>query len=498
MVLPLVGAHTAHFENSGQPCNFDNPQWREDLNIDGVDVEADPSCEPDNPYVVASVVKGTNKVSKNTLMDSGLSKDAVVKGEDVDGDGDPDKINITLEVIGLNEGRNQSLPYAIAPGIQPSFWTFAPKTRGMASEGAASGLLRMPAPSIRVEKGDDINVILENTHYMPHTIHLHGVDHEFLDKMGEGNDGVPHASENPLLPGERRVYDIKPRVTGTNFYHCHVQPDTHVLMGLQGMFIVEENLNNNTLQTLNPGAGKVRHDRGRLSEYDLHYQGVDKELHEIPKSSNDAAVIARKINREYDVTERTSDYFLLNGRSFPYTLRESQVIVEPNKSYRLRVLNGGSETISLHTHGHKFLVDSLDGVELEDKYYRDVLGLTAAQRADIILNTTNDGLNSYDEGVWFMHDHREQGVTNDGMSPGGTVSLITYEKFLKPNGMPTTFGVGLDKLFNESFYEREIPVWEEYSGGMFEERKDSNLEVLFLLLGLIFGTAIGLEWYYEN
>ena len=128
-------------------------------------------------------------------------------------------------------------------------------------------------------QGDEVKITLENTHYLPHTIHLHGVDHPFQDAEGEGNDGVPQISELPVMPGKSRTYNIKPRQPGTMFYHCHVQPQSHLLMGLNGMFIVEENRPNNLLQTLNVGAGHVRHPsvavRERYArEYDLHYQGV--------------------------------------------------------------------------------------------------------------------------------------------------------------------------------------------------------------------------------
>ena len=52
----------------------------------------------------------------------------------------------------------------------------------------------------RAEQGDQISITLENTHYLPHTIHFHGVDHPyhfFLDtpdlkeKQRVRNDGVP-------------------------------------------------------------------------------------------------------------------------------------------------------------------------------------------------------------------------------------------------------------------------------------------------------------------
>ena len=57
-------------------------------------------------------------------------------------------------------------------------------------EPVANPLLRAPSPVIRVEQDDIIWLVLENSHYLPHSIHLHGVDHPFMDHSGEGNDGV--------------------------------------------------------------------------------------------------------------------------------------------------------------------------------------------------------------------------------------------------------------------------------------------------------------------
>ncbi|HRB22024.1 MAG TPA: multicopper oxidase domain-containing protein, partial [Nitrosomonas sp.] len=153
--------------------------------------------------------------------------------------------------------------FDIAPGVQPGVWVFAPKGSGMSTENfesvRANPLLRLPAPVIRVEQGDIVQLVLENTHYFPHSIHLHGVDHPFMHKEHGGGDGVPQTSEIELMPGERRVYEFQPRQAGTMFYHCHVQTHTHLSMGLAGMIVVEENRPNNWLQTLNIGGDLGRY-----------------------------------------------------------------------------------------------------------------------------------------------------------------------------------------------------------------------------------------------
>lgn len=461
-------------QSPGDVCSFDHPSWRAPQLLAGVRIQGEQACRPDDPNVVAASVLGTNNVPDAVLKRSGLAEDAVVKRNDTDGDGDPDRIHVTLEVMGINE-HDAALTRQIAPGVSPAFWVFAPKTRGMVTDGStAARLVRMPSPAIRAEAGDRVRVTLENTHYLPHTIHFHGVAHQY-QVNGSGNDGVPQTSEEPILPGSQRTYEFTPRNPGTNFYHCHVVPSVHVKMGLSGMFVVAENRSGNRVQTFNVGAGKVRHPAKSMAEqhdavYDLQYQGVDATLHEIPQRYGDVRKVAKATNRVYDSTDATMDYFLLNGRSFPYTLRKSVVAVEQNASYRLRVLNAGSRTLSLHTHGHTFRVEALDGTPVPEgtERRRDVLGLTAAQRASIVLNTTTDGFHSYGPGVWLLHDHREPAVTNDGVGPGGTITTIAYEQYLQPNGVPET-NTNLSRYFDPAYYDGEIPVWKHLDGDAFGE-----------------------------
>ena len=458
------------------PCKFNLPKWRDAQVIEGVQIQESRRCLPDNPNLIAAVVKGTNNISMETLMETHLSVDTVIKKDDLDGDGDPDVIIIKLEVFELNghtpDFSGLSTTYDIAPGVQPAMWVFAPKTRGMSTQSfisnAANSTLRAPSPVIRVEQGDIVWLHLENSHYFPHTIHLHGVDHQFVDSSGEGNDGVPQASEKPVFPGQSRTYEIKPRQPGTFIYHCHVQPHVHIGMGLVGMFVVEENKPNNWVQTFNVGAGQVRHpSKGVLadydSEYDLHYHAMDKELGNIAKDFNDPRLIARKMNREYDVQDSTEDYHVLNGRSFPYTMRESLVVVEPNQNIKLRMLNSSGEFIAVHTHGHKGTITHYDGVEHNPvaQITRDVYDMAPVQRNDISINTTDDGFHSYGEGIWIFHDHREKGITTDGMNPGGDVSAIVYKSYLNENGMPKLQGSDIAPLFTQAFHSRQLPVWQD-------------------------------------
>ena len=462
-------------------CSPDFDSWRTAHHIDGAEIAPVSDCSPDNPWDVAVSVRGANNVSEATLLQSLFAPDALEKGEDRDGDGDPDVIDIRLEVMELN-GKSPDGPqvvpqFEIGPGIKPGFWVFAPKTRGMTTINfeslIANRMIRLPAPVIRIEQGDEVRITLENSHYLPHTIHFHGLDHPFKTSDGEGNDGVPVFSEHPIMPGKARTYQLQPRHAGTTFYHCHVQPHAHILMGLQGMLVVEENRPNNWVQTFNIGAGRVRspsvavleeYDR----EFDLHYLEIDSTLNNRIQRFNDPRLVSRSIHRGYNVTKRSADYFVLNGRSFPYTLREAMVVVKPGQRNRIRVLNGGSEGLALHFHGHKPRLTHRDGVPLApgQEIQRDVFWIASAQRVDLDLNTLNDGMNAYGAGAWLLHDHREQAVTSNGIGPGGDVSLVAYEKFLGPRGLPLTVG-GLQSLapfFSSAYYAGELPVFSGMEG----------------------------------
>ncbi|OYV21696.1 MAG: Multicopper oxidase type 2, partial [Methylococcaceae bacterium NSP1-1] len=428
-----------------KPCSNEHPDWRPAQVIEGVTVDAAPSCDPDNPYDIATSVKGTNNVSMATLMQTNLAQDALTMTDDLDHDGDPDVIHIKLEVVELNgaspDGEFLINTFDIAPGIQPGLWVYAPKSRGMALK--------------------NFNSVVANP--LPHTIHLHGVDHPWLTAKGEDNDGM---EEHAVFPGKSHTYEIQPRHAGTMLYHCHVQTAQHFMMGLSGLFIVEENQPDNWVQTFNIGAGQVRHPsvavkKSYSQEYDLHYQSVDKNLAQIIQNANDPRLIAQRMARDYNMTESFENYFMLNGRSFPYTLRDGMIIAEENENIKLHIANLQRSSIALHMHGHKATVTALDGVDQPAglQVTRDVFDIAPAQRTDVLLQTKNNGLNSYGPGLWMFHDHVPTGTTTDGMEPGGNIAILAYKSYLDEQGMPKMHDELFDQVFSKDYYAKKVAVW---------------------------------------
>jgi len=483
------------------PCPDEHPEWRQAQEIEGVRIAASPMCQPDNPYEVAAAVKGTNNISMATLMRTDLAQDALVVGNDKDHDGDPDVVYLKLEVVELNgfspDGEFFINTFDIAPGLQPALWAFAPKSRGMGvkhfDSKVANRILRAPSPTIRVEQGDEVYITLENTHYLPHTIHLHGVDHPFLTADGHDNDGT---EEHAVYPGSSHTYEIKPRHPGTMLYHCHVQTAQHLMMGLAGMFIVEENQPNNWPQTFNIGAGQVRHPSAAVSknhsqEYDLFYQSLDKRLSQTVQQANDPRLVAQRMSRVYNITESFENYFLLNGRAFPYTLRDSLVVVNDNENIKLRVANMQRSPLALHFHGHKATITGMDGVDLTpaQQITRDVFDLAPAQRLDLSLKTQNDGLNSYGPGLWMFHDHVLTGTTTDGMEPGGNMAILAYQPLLDERGMPKKHDELFAQVFNKDYYAKQVPVWQQ--GDFAQLLGDADRVAPDTLQLIVFGLASG-------
>ena len=376
-----------------------------------------------------------------------MSKGAVTVGRDLDGDGDPDEVHIRLEVIEITQ--------EVYPGGQVPFWVFAPVGQGM------TPIARAPSPTLRVEEGDRVRVTLENTHYFPHTIHLHGTIHP------NASDGVPDITQPAVKPGEAFTYEFVAKNPGTHWYHCHVQPDVHVERGLVGMLIIEPNRPDNHFPHLVPGAGRIaelakataeRYDR----EYSLVYTDIDERLHRIPAAVADPREIEKRMHRDYDTTRREANLFMLNGRSFPHTLRDTPIDVAAGERIKLRVLNAGERTINLHTHGHHPIVTHLDGYAVPDgaRISRDVVSIGAAQRVDLELRPGADERYASGPGVWLMHDHTERATTTNGINPGGDLNVIVYDGFRDTaSGLPKV-ATSLERFFDPAYYRCEVPVFD--------------------------------------
>jgi len=433
-------------------CSFDRPAWRAPQLVAGVRVDAERACRPDDPNVVAVSVLGTNDAPDSVVERSGLARDAVVKGADRDGDGDADVVEVTFEALSVN-GHDAALSRAVAPGVTPAMWVFAPKTRGIVVPGTPAGdLVRAPSPPLRVEAGDTLRLTVENTHYLPQSLAFPGVDAAVVANGTRVDDLA--ALDDPVEPGEARTYELTPEEPGTYAYRSSA-PGPNAAMGFSGMLVVVPNAAENPVQTLNVGGGKVRHPPEGVDHdavYDLHYQSIDAGLHEIPQQYDDVRAIAAAVTQTYDATDASPDYFLANGRAFPYTLRESVVATEPNSSYALRVFNAGDETLPLAAHGHDLTTATRNQAQSGGG---DPVALAPSERETFILQTAAESESN--AGVRLLHDPRTAADTTAGIAPGGSATVVAPRDALGDDGIPDTANVS--RYFDAAYYAGDVPTW---------------------------------------
>src|ERR1700738_1976400 len=87
-----------------------------------------------------------------------------------------------------------------------------------------------PGPTIQVSQGDRVRIIVDN--HLPEATSMHWHGFEVPVEM----DGAPGASQDPIPPGGRFVYEFTLHQAGTFFYHSHMAMQE--MMGMIGAFIM--------------------------------------------------------------------------------------------------------------------------------------------------------------------------------------------------------------------------------------------------------------------
>lgn len=93
---------------------------------------------------------------------------------------------------------------------------------------------QIPAPEIRIKKGESLSITLKNRLNQATTLHWHGI------RIPNEMDGVPDLTQPPVQPGESFTYSFTPPDSGTFWFHPHIRSSEQVEKGLYGALIVEE------------------------------------------------------------------------------------------------------------------------------------------------------------------------------------------------------------------------------------------------------------------
>ncbi|WP_189012086.1 multicopper oxidase domain-containing protein [Deinococcus malanensis] len=275
---------------------------------------------------------------------------------------------VTLEV--------RDIEAEIAPGVKVRQWAF-----GLPGKPAS-----VPGPELRFKVGDLVRITLSNTSARAHSIHLHGIT-----SLAQSMDGVPHASL-AVLPGEKYTYTFVATEAGTHMYHCHVETNLHLDMGMYGTLIVE------------PRDG----------------QRVWKQDHVLMLDEWDSRQDPDQLPHR-----ATPNYFLANGKSYPLI---PDLKIPQGEVHLIRLLNIGGAVHSMHLHGTHFLVVAKDGQDLPHPYKADTILLGPGERYDLLVKGR--------DGSFPLHDHIPQHGTNDGVDPGGMHLMVVGGPELRADGTP--------------------------------------------------------------
>jgi FtsP/CotA-like multicopper oxidase with cupredoxin domain len=306
---------------------------------------------------------------------------------------------------------------------------------------------QVPGPLFRVQENDWVKVNVHNNTEEMHTIHWHGVD--LIYTM----DGVPMVNQDPIHPGEVFVYRFQARPQGTRFYHCHWSTPLHAMSALHGAFIIDSP--NDPIRKMFPytreyvlalEAFDIQFTRKHMNELLKGMKRVNKLMadqkltpltHGFFKRYEDF-LDAMKTGWRPPYTrgnaERTKidpTFFAINGKSFPATIGEQgHLKIRQGEYIRIRLISGSWFDHHMHLHGHQFWKVAEDGNPLPQPIRLNTVPVTPGKTVDIIVRGDNPGF-------WDFHDHKELHTMNNGIYPGGMITMLEYEDLGTPPYVPS-------------------------------------------------------------
>ena len=309
-------------------------------------------------------------------------------------------------------------------GVEFPVWAFVPsnKVQGDKVVGYKNPQGPVPGPTIIADEGDLVRVIMRNKSKNNHTIHIHGPTIIRYD-----HDGTANVAQVPVKPDQEFTYEFVASPVGTHLYHCHVNANEHMDMGLYGAIIIhkkgDEKVNQDLLVMLDEWDSKFSKEEGFAPT-----GAEQKQSAEVGHPRN----IAR-----YNL-------FTLNGNA--WTDEYPNVVLAAtgkNEKIRVRFINMGSWPHNMHLHGHTLTQVAQDGRTTPGKPQSDSVAILPGERKDYIFEANQ-------EGRWVWHCHIVAHATNDGVYHGGLLMAVVYtgnmsnEKGEPGKGAVGPVGIDLD------------------------------------------------------
>ena len=245
-----------------------------------------------------------------------------------------------------------------------------------------------PGPTIEVNQGDRVRLIVENRLPEPTSMHWHGFE------IPIDQDGVPGVTQDLIPSGGTYTYEFTLHQHGTYFYHSHMAMQE--MMGMIGLFIMHPR------EAYEPVVDK---DYGLiLQEWSL-----------LPNSS-----VPNSLSMEFN-------WLTINGRAGPHT---TPLIAKVGERVRIRVVNLGMDHHPIHLHGNTFNVTAKDGgrVPTAARVSENTVLVGVAQSRDVEFEAEYPG-------DWMLHCHLPHHMMNQMVSMVGPMAEMGH-------GMQTSMSMG--------------------------------------------------------
>jgi uncharacterized cupredoxin-like copper-binding protein len=263
----------------------------------------------------------------------------------------------------------QVLPPTVLPDGTKQFELTAAVTKWEVSPGkfveamAYNGTV--PGPTIKVNPGDHVKVILHNKMPQSTSIHFHGLI------TPNAMDGTTVVTQDPVKTGEDFTYEWTVQSTpAVGMYHSHHNAVEQVPAGLAGAFIVGTE----------PVPAGVTVSQEQVMVLD------------------DSGVIS----------------YALNGKSFPAT---APVVAKQGEWIMLHYLNEGTQIHPMHLHGMAQTVIAKDGYPLTNPQDEDTVTVAPGERYTVLVHAT-------ELGTWVWHCHILPHAENDKGMFGMVTALV--------------------------------------------------------------------------
>ena len=221
---------------------------------------------------------------------------------------------------------------------------------------------QVPGPTLRVDVGDKVRVVVRNELEESTAVHFHGLF------TPNSMDGVPDITQPPIVPGEDFVYEFVAREAQVGMYHSHHDAHVQVTNGLLGAFYV--------------------------GEMPLP-AGVPTPAVDIPMVLNDAGAIGLSIN----------------GKSFPAT---APVVARVGDWVKIDYMNEGMQIHPMHLHGMPQMVIAKDGWPVAQPQMMDTVNIAPGERVSVLVHATEPG-------AWAWHCH----ILNHAEASTGMFGMVT-------------------------------------------------------------------------